>query len=88
MNAPAEDHRPGIVLNAFDTPFNKRDYVAAERFRWPRYIQHSAHIPPGRDGLFGLVKDWPATFAPREPFGGGDRRFHHSARQEIGRAHV
>lgn len=33
MNAPAEDHRPGIVLNAFDTQFNKRDYVAAERDR-------------------------------------------------------
>jgi len=32
--------------------FNKRDYIAAERFWSPNYIQHSAHIPPGREGLF------------------------------------
>jgi predicted SnoaL-like aldol condensation-catalyzing enzyme len=50
-----------IVLEAFDTLFNKRDYAAAESFWSPNYIQHSAHIPPGRDGLFGLVKGLPAT---------------------------
>jgi predicted SnoaL-like aldol condensation-catalyzing enzyme len=50
-----------LVLKAFDTLFNKRDYVAAERFWSPRYIQHSAHISPGRDGLFGLVKTLLAT---------------------------
>jgi predicted SnoaL-like aldol condensation-catalyzing enzyme len=49
------------VLNAFDTLFNKRDYASAERFWSPRYIQHSAHIPPGRDGLFDLVKSMPMT---------------------------
>jgi predicted SnoaL-like aldol condensation-catalyzing enzyme len=48
-----------IVREAFDTLFNKRDYVAAERFWSERYIQHSAHIPPGRDGLFGLIKSLP-----------------------------
>ena len=55
-----EDH-VRIVLNAFDTLFNKRDYASAERFWSPRYIQHSAHILPGRDGLFDLVKSLPAT---------------------------
>ena len=50
-----------LVLEAFDTLFNKRDYVAAERFWSPAYIQHSAHIPPGRDGLFNLVKSIPPT---------------------------
>ena len=50
-----------IVLEAFDTLFNKRDYAAAEAFWSPNYIQHSAHIPPGRDGLFGLVKGLPDT---------------------------
>ena len=25
------------------------------------YIQHSAHIAPGRDGLFNLVKSLPST---------------------------
>ena len=38
-----------IVLEAFETLFNKRDYAAAERFWSPNYIQHSAHIAPGRD---------------------------------------
>jgi len=56
-----EDRYVQTVLTAFDTLFNKRDYAAAERFWSPRYIQHSAHIPPGRDGLFGLVKSLPAT---------------------------
>ena len=50
-----------LVLEAFDTLFNKRDYVAAERFWSPAYIQHSAHIAPGRDGLFNLVKSNPPT---------------------------
>ncbi len=48
-----------IVLEAFDTLFNKRDYTAAERFWSSEYIQHSAHIEPGRDGLFNLVKAAP-----------------------------
>ena len=48
-----------FVLEAFDTLFNKKDFVAAEKFWSSNYIQHSAHIPPGRDGLFGLVKRVP-----------------------------
>jgi predicted SnoaL-like aldol condensation-catalyzing enzyme len=50
-----------IVLKAFDTLFNKRDYEAAERLWSPKYIQHSAHIPPGREGLFALVRLSPDT---------------------------
>jgi predicted SnoaL-like aldol condensation-catalyzing enzyme len=57
----SEDSSIQTVLNAFDTLFNKRDYASAERFWSPHYIQHSAHIPPGCDGLFGLVKTLPAT---------------------------
>ena len=49
-----------LVLQAFDTLFNKRDYKAADRFWSPNYIQHSAHIAPGREGLFNLVKSLPA----------------------------
>jgi predicted SnoaL-like aldol condensation-catalyzing enzyme len=41
--------------------FNKRDYAAAEKFWSLNYIQHSAHIPPGRDGLFNLIKSLPPT---------------------------
>ncbi len=48
-----------FVLEAFDTLFNKKDFVAAEKFWSFNYIQHSAHIPQGRDGLFGLIKSTP-----------------------------
>jgi predicted SnoaL-like aldol condensation-catalyzing enzyme len=50
-----------LVLEAFDTLFNKRDYKAAERYWSSNYIQYSAHIPPGRDGLFNLIRSTPAT---------------------------
>jgi hypothetical protein len=50
-----------LILTAFDSLFNKRDYASAEPFWSPRYIQHGAHIPPGREGLFDLVKSLPAT---------------------------
>jgi len=50
-----------LVLQAFDTLFNKRDYAAADRFWSPDYIQHSAHIEPGREGLFNLIKSNPTT---------------------------
>ena len=57
----ANDKNKRLVLEAFDTLFNKRDYVAAERFWSPNYVQHSAHIEPGREGRFNLVKSIPAT---------------------------
>jgi predicted SnoaL-like aldol condensation-catalyzing enzyme len=50
-----------LVLKAFDTLFNKRDYEAAKRFWSPHYIQHSAHIAPGREGLFDLIRSVPDT---------------------------
>ena len=50
-----------LVLDAFDTLFNKRDYAAAEKYWSPDYIQHSAHIEPGREGLFNLIRSAPDT---------------------------
>ena len=50
-----------LVAEAFDTLFNRRDYEAALAFWSPGYVQHSAHIAPGRDGLFDLVRGAPAT---------------------------
>jgi predicted SnoaL-like aldol condensation-catalyzing enzyme len=64
MNAASENigsKNKTLVLEAFDTLFNKRDYAGAERFWSPEYIQHSAHIAPGRQGLFDLIKSLPAT---------------------------
>jgi predicted SnoaL-like aldol condensation-catalyzing enzyme len=60
MKTTAEQNKR-LVLEAFDTLFNKRDYAAAEKFWSPHYIQHSAHIEPGREGLFNLVKGLPPT---------------------------
>jgi predicted SnoaL-like aldol condensation-catalyzing enzyme len=57
MNVSERNKR--LVLEGFDTLFNKRDYAGAEKFWSPNYIQHSAHIAPGREGLFTLVKNAP-----------------------------
>ena len=56
-----EEKNKAFVLKAFDTLFNQRDYVAAERYWSPKYIQHSAHIEPGRAGLFDLIRSAPDT---------------------------
>jgi predicted SnoaL-like aldol condensation-catalyzing enzyme len=61
MSQTKQERNKALVLEAFDTLFNKRDYAAAERFWSPSYIQHSAHIAPGREGLFTLVRSLPAT---------------------------
>jgi predicted SnoaL-like aldol condensation-catalyzing enzyme len=59
MRTAAEERNKAFVLEAFDTLANRRDFAAAQRFWSPDYIQHSAHIPPGRDGLLNLVKAAP-----------------------------
>ncbi len=61
MSQTKQEKNKALVLEAFDTLFNKRDYVAAGRYWSPHYIQHSAHIAPGRDGLFNLIKSVPPT---------------------------
>jgi predicted SnoaL-like aldol condensation-catalyzing enzyme len=61
MSKTTPEQNKALVLEAFDTLFNRRDYGAAERFWSDRYIQHSAHIAPGRDGLLNLVRTLPDT---------------------------
>jgi predicted SnoaL-like aldol condensation-catalyzing enzyme len=61
MSQTIQENNKALVLEAFETLFNKRDYLDAERFWSPNYIQHSAHIAPGRDGLFNLVRALPTT---------------------------
>jgi len=61
MNPTKQEKNKAIVLEAFDTLFNKRDYASAQRYWSPHYIQHSAHIAPGREGLFNLIKSIPST---------------------------
>src|SRR4029077_10529850 len=61
MNPTKQEKNKALVLEAFDILFNKRDYEAAKRYWSPNYIQHSVHIEPGREGLFGLIKSLPPT---------------------------
>ena len=61
MSRTTPEQNKALVLEAFDTLFNRRDYDAAERFWSDRYIQHSAHIALGRDGLFNLGRTLPGT---------------------------
>ena len=61
MTTTTPAQNKALLLEAFDTLFNQRDYAAAERFWSDSYIQHSAHIAPGREGLFDLIRTLPAT---------------------------
>ena len=62
MPKAIEETNKALVLEAFDTLFNKRDYKLAERYWSPDYVQHSAHIPAGREGLFNMIKGLPDDF--------------------------
>ena len=61
MTITNSEQNKALVLKAFDMLFNKRDYEGAERFWSDTYIQHSAHIGPGREGLFNLIRSSPET---------------------------
>jgi hypothetical protein len=53
MNRMLQDRNKAMVLAAFDTLFKGRDY-APEQFWSPDYIQHSAHIVAGREGVCSI----------------------------------
>ncbi len=55
MSQSIQARNKALVLEAFDTLFNQRDYSGAERYWTPDYVQHSAHIPPGREGFLNLI---------------------------------
>ena len=61
MSEMVQEQNKALVLDTFDTLFNKRDYAATEKFWSPNYIQDSVHIEPGREGLFNLVENAPST---------------------------
>jgi predicted SnoaL-like aldol condensation-catalyzing enzyme/predicted ester cyclase len=86
-NSPEQNKR--LVLQAFETLFNRRDYAAAEKFWSPNYIQHSAHIKPGRDGLFNLVRAAPPTLRYENSliFAQGDYVMLHGRFSGNGRSH-
>jgi predicted SnoaL-like aldol condensation-catalyzing enzyme len=88
MVTAAEDRNRAFVLEAFDTLFNRRDYAAAQRFWSPDYIQHSAHIAPGREGLFELVKASPPDMRYESGLvvAGGDYVMLHGRFSNVGQA--
>lgn len=55
-----QERNKALVLEAFDILFNRRDFAAAERCWSAEYVQHSAQLPPGRDGLFDMLRAAPA----------------------------
>jgi predicted SnoaL-like aldol condensation-catalyzing enzyme len=87
MTRAVEEANKALVLEAFDTLFNKRNYKAAERYWSTAYIQHSAHIAPGRDGLFNLVRNAPAAlkYEPSTIVAEGDYVIVHGRFSDTGR---
>jgi predicted SnoaL-like aldol condensation-catalyzing enzyme len=61
MEMTIEQKNTSLAVEAFDAAFNKRDETAYERYWSPDYIQHSAFISPGRDGLKALIASVPAN---------------------------
>lgn len=61
MRMMSAEETKALVLQAFDVLFNRRDYAKAAELWSDSYIEHSAHIPPGRDGLFDLIRGLPDT---------------------------
>jgi len=87
MTTDLEEKNKKLVLEAFDTLFNKRNYEAAEKYWSPNYIQHSAHIPPGRDGLFNLIRSVPPNmrYEPGLILADGDHVIVHGRFSNLGR---
>ena len=61
MEISIQESNKTLALEAFETLFNRRDFAQAERYWSPDYIQHSASVPTGREGLFALVRAIPPT---------------------------
>ncbi len=74
MNHSIEEKNKALVIEAFEAAFNRRDPVAFDRYWSPNYLQHSAHIPPGRDGLRNLIASLPSTLKYEHGTGHGGGR--------------
>jgi predicted SnoaL-like aldol condensation-catalyzing enzyme len=59
MSETLQEKNKALLIDGFNTLFNDHNFAEAEKLWSPNYIQHSGHIPPGRDGLFNLVKAFP-----------------------------
>ena len=62
MSRTKQENNKALVLEAFDTLFNKRDYPAAERYWSPHYIQHSAQRTSWASAHFAVAQSFLALF--------------------------
>ena len=88
MKRTASEQNKTLVLKAFDTLFNKRDYASAERLWSPHYIQHSCvYRKPKLCGSGdGVRPGWGTSlgFRPTEP---GEIRAHPYPRPSASASH-
>ena len=56
-SSPYAATRASVGIPAITGAERHRPSKAAERFWSPNYVQHSAHIAPGREGLFNLIEE-------------------------------
>src|ERR1700733_1766930 len=76
-----------FVIEAFETLFNRRDIEKAKKFWSPDYIQHSALVPAGRDGLFSTIMNAPEMrYEHQLAVAEGDYVMIHGRFSHIGRA--
>jgi predicted SnoaL-like aldol condensation-catalyzing enzyme len=47
MSQTLQEKNKALLLEGFDVLFNNRDFVGAEKYWSPNYIQHGSHIEPG-----------------------------------------
>jgi predicted SnoaL-like aldol condensation-catalyzing enzyme len=80
MTQTIERQNKALVPKAFDALFHEKDCEAAEAFWSLGYVQHSAHIPPGRDGLFNVIKNGHVTlrYENGRIFAEGDKQMLHA----------
>ena len=51
MTQTLQERNKTLLIKGFDVLFNQRDFAEAEKLWSPNYVQHSGHIPPGKEGL-------------------------------------
>jgi steroid delta-isomerase-like uncharacterized protein len=52
-----------IVTDYLDRVWNQYDYTAIDEYIRPDYIQHSPHVPPGREGVRAFFKMMESAFS-------------------------
>jgi predicted SnoaL-like aldol condensation-catalyzing enzyme len=76
-----------MAREAFDLLFNRRDYERARAYWSEHDIQHSAHVPAGREGLFSMVASLTSTlrYESQLVMADGDHVFIHGRFSGFGR---